>query len=628
MKKRLFFITAFIWLLSSVCITNMYAHDVDSLRLFTLKEKLNKVVQIDSLYDQVIDFSVNNMPVVELLKNIARASGINMNVSFGPEKSITCNFKQIRIVDMLFFLCKEYDLDIELVSNILSIYAYHPPIKEPELKIDYDSVKKEISFDFTDVRLVDVAKRISEKTRVNVVVPQKIFGYKISSFGHSMTIEGAIQSIAAVNSLIAQKKDEVTWSIYQGNFNGNDTQQDQFSFRMDELAIDSLGLVTARISNGNIRNILSNICRRLKLNYFFVDDLNYSTGIYVEKVDFDSFLKVLFTGTDLTWRIENGIYLFGKIKNNGYLSSIKVIPMKYRTVDKVIEIIPQELKKGMEILTFPDLNSLVVSGNQGQVMQVISFLNDIDKSVPLISIDVIIVDATDTSTREAGISMGMGKTPATTAGSLSPGIDFSLSAASVNKLINSFNGFGSINLGKVSSNFYMSLKLLEENGKIMLRSTPKLSTLNGHKATLKSGETKYYKESQTNIIGTQNPLQSETYQWKNVEANMTLDIVPYVSLDSCITLKIDLSQSEFTERESKSEDAPPGTTTRSFNSIIKVKNQETILLGGIERNSVSQSSSGLPLIARIPILKWLFGSSAKTKRMQKLNVFIKPTIIE
>ena len=299
--------------------------------------------------------------------------------------------------------------------------------------------------------------------------------------------------------------------------------------------------------------------------------------------------------------------------------------MKYRTVDKVVDIIPTELKKGQEIITFPDLNSLVVSGDQSKMMQLSTFLLEIDKSVPLVSIDVIIVDATDTSTREAGISMGLGKEPTTTYGTLSPGVKFSLNGASINKLINSFNGFGSINLGKVNPNFYMGLKLLEENGRIMLRSTPRLSTLNGHKATLKSGETKYYKESQTNIIGTQNPLQSESYQWKNVEANLTLDITPFVSLDSCITLQIDLSQSEFTEREV--EGAPPGTTNRSFNSIIKVKNQEMVLLGGIERNLTSQTSSGLPLIARIPVLKWIFGSSSKNKKSQKLNVFIKPTII-
>ncbi len=83
--------------------------------------------------------------------------------------------------------------------------------------------------------------------------------------------------------------------------------------------------------------------------------------------------------------------------------------------------------------------------------------------------------------------MGVGAKPSVSGGVISPGIDFSLSAASVNKIINSFNGFGSMNLGKVTPNFYADLKFLEDAGKIILRSTPRLSTLNGHKAVLKSG---------------------------------------------------------------------------------------------------------------------------------------------
>lgn len=254
--------------------------------------------------------------------------------------------------------------------------------------------------------------------------------------------------------------------------------------------------------------------------------------------------------------------------------------MKYRTVNKVSEYIPVELKTNVEIITFPDLNSLVINGDQRSVIRIMNFLNEIDRSVPLISFDVIIVDATDKTSQSIGLSMGVGNEPSVGRGAISPGVDFSMSAASVNRIINSFNGFGSINLGKVTSNFYADLKFLEDAGKIILRSTPRLSTLNGHKAVLKSGEVKYYKENQVNIIGTQNPLQSESYLWKNVEANFILEITPYVSLDSVITLEINLDQAEFTVRESSDEDAPPGMTKRSFNSIIKVKDQEMVLLGG------------------------------------------------
>lgn len=307
---------------------------------------------------------------------------------------------------------------------------------------------------------------------------------------------------------------------------------------------------------------------------------------------------------------------------------VRRFPMRFRTIDDVVEIIPTILKKDIEIKLFSDLNSLVISGNQTDVEALEDFLNSIDKSVPLISIDVMIVDATDKKSRSTGISFGKGdQASGNSYGMLSPGVDVTLGAGKINQLLNAFNGLGLVNLGNVGPNFYANLKLLEEDGAITLRSTPKLSTLNGHKAVLKSGEVKYYRESQVNIIGTQNPLQSESYLWKNVEASFILDMTPIVSADSTITIRIELSQDEFTERDSGDLTAPPGMTKRSFNSIVKVKDGEMILLGGIEKNLTDDSSTGLPWIARVPILRLFFGNVTKTREVQKLNVFIRPTII-
>lgn len=620
MKKLI--LLPFILLL--VCHSDAFSQTTEIDRLVNLKLRLDKVVQSDSAYAQRLDLSISNMMVNDFLNNIAKAAGVNMNVSSDVNNPITCNFKQIRIIDILFFVCKEFGLDIDTTGRILSVYRYKEPFKEPVINLTYDSLEHKISFDFMDVKLVNVGRLFSSKTGVNMVIPQELFNYQVSAFGKNMNIENAVQSIAAVNKLSSNKKDETTWTVYREEEVGASPRRFR-RLRADELIVDSLQQITARISNGNIQSIIPDVCEQLGLNYFFTERIDQTTGICVENVDLETFLKVLFTGTNLTWRQENGIYIFGKAGGNGSLNAVKVVPMKYRTVEKVVDYIPAELKKNIEVLTFPDLNSLILSGDQRNVLQTYNFIRQIDKSVPLISIDVIILDATDNNTREAGITMGLSEKPVATSGTF-PGINMTLSSGSVNKLINSFNGFGSINLGKVTPNFYMSLKLLEENGKVIIRSTPRLSTLNGHKATLKSGEMKYYKESQTNIIGTQNPLQSESYQWKNVEANLTLDITPFVSLDSCITLQVDLKQSEFMEREV--EEAPPGTANRSFNSIIKVRNQEMVLLGGIERNLSSLTSKGLPFISRIPILRWIFGSSSKKNEIRKLNIFIKPMLIE
>jgi type IV pilus assembly protein PilQ len=178
----------------------------------------------------------------------------------------------------------------------------------------------------------------------------------------------------------------------------------------------------------------------------------------------------------------------------------------------------------------------------------------------------------------------------------------------------------------VNEGFYLGLQFLEDRGVIEMQSTPKLSTLNGHEATLKSGETRYYKEIANNYYGSQITMATESYIWKPVDANLEIKITPFVSEDKQITLDISIDQEEFTTREEP--EAPPGTATRSFKSLIRVQNEEMVLLGGIDQNTMEKSGRGLPWIARVPVIKWFFGKSKDNKSERRLNVFIKPTLVE
>lgn len=602
------------------------AQTPEELRLAELKNRLQLLSETDGRYTEKVDVSVTNFPVSELIRSIAKAQSLNINVAFGPDKLINCNLQQVPVTDILYFICKEKSLEIEVMDNILSVIPFQEPEIETPVNLVYDSLRRQVTFDFSDSKLEQVAKRFMEATESNVIIPQSLYGQRVSAYGVNMEPDEAVRTIAAVNGLKYSRQSDRSWSLYKTE--GEETDSTGDVFNLDEIMVDSLGLITAKVTAGNVRDMIPNVFRRLGMNYFLSNEFEHTANIHVEQVDLNTFLGALFTGTNITWRIDNGIYIIGSHTEGDRLSTVLVYPMKNRTVSKVFDYIPEELKTNTEIITFPDLNSLVVNGDQRSVIRIMNFLNEIDRSVPLITFDVMIVETTDKTSQSIGLSLGVGNAPSVGGGTISPGVDFSLSAASVNRIINSFNGVGSMNLGKVSPNFYADIKFLEDAGKMVLRSTPRLSTLNGHKAVLKSGEVKYYKESQVNIIGTQNPLQSESYLWKEVEANFILEITPFVSLDNVITLDINLDQAEFTVRESKDEDAPPGMTKRGFNSIIKVKDQEMVLLGGIEKNLSENSSRGLPWIARVPVLRWFFGNTTKTKSSEKLNIFIKPVIIQ
>jgi len=296
------------------------------------------------------------------------------------------------------------------------------------------------------------------------------------------------------------------------------------------------------------------------------------------------------------------------------------------TAEALVNIVPDEIKSELDIKVDFELNSFLVSGPSANIERFKSFINEIDKPVPVVLIEVMIIEVRKSSLVETGISWGIGEEPVQTQGRLFPSTDLTLGTNTVNKVIGGFDGFGSFNIGQVVPEFFATIKALEENGNIKIRSTPKLSTLNGHRAHLSIGETTYYVVTNQNFFGSQVPTTSEVRNYAPIDAELGVSIKPLVSGDGQVTLNINVIQSDFSG-ERLEEDAPPGLTSREFSSIIRMQNQDLAILGGLEEKVKDDSGSGVPFLARIPVIKWLFSQRRREDSKQKLTILIKPTVI-
>lgn len=294
-------------------------------------------------------------------------------------------------------------------------------------------------------------------------------------------------------------------------------------------------------------------------------------------------------------------------------------------VEALINILPDEVKRDLDIKVDYELNSFYVNGPSTNVERFRDFISRIDKPVPVILIEVMLIEVNNTSLVETGVSWGIGNEPVTTNGAIFPKTDLTLGANTINKVIGGFDGFGSFNLGKVIPNFFATIKAMENNGNLKVRSTPKLSTLNGHRARFSNGQTSYYAVTQQAVIGSDNPVTQTAVNYVPIDAELGLTIKPLVSGDGQVTLDIFVVQSNFGSRIT--DDAPPDISSRKFSSIIRVKDQDIVVLGGLEEQMTNNSGSGVPLLARIPIIKWLFSTRKREAKKAKLTVLIKPTII-
>lgn len=631
-----------------ICYSRMAGQD----RFDILEEKLNQLSKTYPGINEKVELSVNGVSLQEFVRAIGTSNNLNISIDPALDFKVNNNFKDVTAKDVFIFLCKRYDLDISFVGPIMTFVKYLQPLEPPrvvqskKLNISYEPGADLLSFDLTNDTIGAVLKEITKQSGKNIVFTPELSNKLLNGFVQNSVFKTALEKLAFSNDIrVSQSEDgffvfekKLTQSEQQNQPQANNRNNQGNSFNNGQqnnqqntvtpLAgiVVKDGFVSVDVLNMPINDVVNNVSKQLGRDYFLFSDLKGNATVKISDATYDDFLRMLFNGTEFTFKKQGDTYLVGDRNLEGLRVS-KLISLKNRTIDKVIDMIPAELKKGVDLKTFKDLNGFIVSGSQPRITELETFLRQIDMVVPMVHIEVIIADIRKSNTLAAGISAGLGTAPVNSSIGVLPGIDATLGANSINNLINGINGFGVINLGNVTPNFYLTIKAMESQGILKTRSTPQIATLNGHEAKISIGQTQYYLEVQNQVLNNlsqqQNILQSQ--QYKAVNADLSISIDPQVSGDEQITMTINVKQSTFTERITNT--APPGTINRDFQSLIRVKNGEMIMLGGLEENSTNHSGKGLPGISRIPILRWIFGDRTKSKTQNKLTIFIKPTII-
>ncbi|CAA0226181.1 type II and III secretion system protein [Tenacibaculum maritimum] len=601
-----------------------------------LKEKLEELSKVEKGLNELVQINVSQISLYDFVTTLSNEHKINVSVDESLDQSVINNFYNVKVKDVFLFLVKKYDLEIQFLNRIM-ILSKKKIVKEKKLKkidISYDAKKELLSLNLIKDTLFLVTKKIAYQTGKNIILSPEIKNRRITNYILKKPIDLTLSMLSRANGLEVIKEDNGYYYIKERakkrlkqhvlrENNGN-----KINRKNDNLyiKINSNGTLDIKADEVAVADIIYNMALKSGQSYFLYSRIGpgLKSSFAMQEVGFKGVLEHLLKGTKYTFREENGCFLIGE-KNKEGLHTTELIRMRNRTIENVLESIPSRITAELEVKEFSELNGIVVTGHISAIRELKSFLKQIDKNVPVVQIEVIIFQYEKSYELQTGLKAGFDKAQASSIKNAFPTTDVTFNSSKLNKLIDAFNGLGIVNLGKVPQNFYLGLKALENNAVIKLESTPKIATLNGHEANFKIGSTDYYFE-QTNRILTggvrKDILQSG--QWRPTEANLSLKIKPFVSKDENVTLNISVEKSAFTGRVG--ETAPPSKTTQQFESLIRVKNGEMILLGGLDEAEKNNSGTGTPFLSRIPIIKWFFSGRKKKKKKTKLHMFIKPTI--
>nr|WP_294862129.1 type II and III secretion system protein [uncultured Fluviicola sp.] len=606
-----------------------------------LRAKLDSLSLTSKGLNNTFQLNVSGLPLSELVNSIALENNLNISIDPVLNNAVSYNFFDARVKDVLVFLYEHFDIEYRFVGNILAINKREVKKELPQPKIEkkidvkYNPSNEFLSVDLKNDSLYKVMKEISALSGKNIVISPDVRDKPITGYFLNRPYDQVISMTAKANGLessadetgityIFAAKPEKT-GVGQNNTGSGFKPATDFEQTGVQIKKNEFGTLDLIANNADISDIIKYASQELLTPYFFYNKPDGKASFQLQNVTFPEILNLLFVGTKYAYREDNKLFLIGENKSEG-IRVTEVIRMENRTIENVKASIPKELIQDLDVNEFTELNALIVTGPARKAGELRAFLSSIDIVVPLVQIDVMILISERSSTVKSGMKLGLGDKPTVTSGTVFPTLDVNLGASTLNSILNTINGFGIVNLGAVTQNFYMSLQLLESNGMIDVESTPKITTLSSHLATVSIGQTTYYQEQQVNFQNTvvnQGVLTSKI--WKSVDANLTVKIKPFVSSDGNVTMDITLTNDDF-DGSKVDPTAPPNATKQTFESVIRVQNGDVVLLGGLDKKQNNNSGEGVPLLSRVPVIKWLFSSRNKAKRKYKLHIIIRPTV--
>jgi len=276
-------------------------------------------------------------------------------------------------------------------------------------------------------------------------------------------------------------------------------------------------------------------------------------------------------------------------------------------------------------------NALIVRGTPDQIALAQKLVEDLDKARPEVIIDIAVMQISKDKSRTLGLSpptsasVSLQDNVTSTTSSSSSGSTTSSSGSGIN--LNTLANLNATNFQVTIPSANLSAVMGDSDTKLI--QNPQIRSIDNQKASLKIGERLPVATGsfQPGIGGVGiNPLVNTQFQYIDVGVN--IDVTPHIHSDREVTLKITMEISSEIGQASIGGITQPIIGQKKVDlGEIRLKDGESSLIGGIMDDSQTRSLSGIPGLAQIPILKYLFGQTTQDHSSDETVFAITPHVI-
>jgi general secretion pathway protein D len=274
-------------------------------------------------------------------------------------------------------------------------------------------------------------------------------------------------------------------------------------------------------------------------------------------------------------------------------------------------------------------------GTPDELLLAQKLINDLDKARPEVVVDIAILEVSKNWEKTLGIawpsSVGIALNPPTSSTSTSSTTTTTGTTSTSTGTTPTLYDLAhlkaydfAVTVGSATAN----MLLTDSNTKIL--QNPRLRSTDGQKATMKIGEkipiaTGSYGGGTTGSLGGVSSLVNTQFTYQDV--GITIEMTPTIHFNRDVTLKIKIEDTSQNGSVTISEVTEPIIAQKTIEQVIRLREGEASILGGIQDKQEVVSWNGIPGLSSIPVLKYLFGSKDHTINDDELVFLIVPHVV-
>jgi len=275
-------------------------------------------------------------------------------------------------------------------------------------------------------------------------------------------------------------------------------------------------------------------------------------------------------------------------------------------------------------------NAIVMRATPDELLLAQKLVNDLDKARPEVVVDIAVLEVSKNWERNLGIqwpgSVSVALVPPTSTSSTSCPEGSTNCTPSSNPTLNDLAHLSSsdfaVSVSAATANF-----LLTDNNTRILQN-PRVRAADQQKATLKIGSRipiatgSYQTGASTALVSS---LVNTQFQYQDVGVN--IEVTPTVHFDHEVTLKVKIEVTAQSGSVTISGVTEPIISQRVAEQVIRLREGEANILGGIQERQIQDNWSGIPGLSSIPVLRYLFGAKDHIINDDEIVFMVVPHVV-